>query len=181
MSVEVFLVWDSADGRRYELVDGEPRAMAPANMIHGLLQGRLFRLIETSLLQRGSHCLVFVNPGVVPRVMSAHNFRVPDIGVTCAPLQPGQVMMTDPVLLAEVLSPSNRADTWSNVWSYTGIPGLQEILVLHTSRVMVELLRRDSDGQWPEEPARYEKGDVDLTSIGFMLNLVELYLGTGLA
>src|SRR6516165_1562120 len=30
MSVDEFLNWDSGDALRYELVDGEPRAMAPA-------------------------------------------------------------------------------------------------------------------------------------------------------
>jgi thiaminase (transcriptional activator TenA) len=36
MTVDEFLKWDSDDGLRYELVDGEPRAMAPASTIHGL-------------------------------------------------------------------------------------------------------------------------------------------------
>ena len=31
MSVEEFLNWDSGDELKYELVDGEPRALAPAN------------------------------------------------------------------------------------------------------------------------------------------------------
>jgi len=31
MSVAQFLVWDSGDPYRYELVDGEPHAMAPAS------------------------------------------------------------------------------------------------------------------------------------------------------
>ena len=45
MSVEEFLNWESADGLRYELVDGEPRAMAPAGAVHGFLQNQLGRLI----------------------------------------------------------------------------------------------------------------------------------------
>jgi Uma2 family endonuclease len=34
MTVDEFLKWDLEDGRRYELVDGEPHAMAPASSIH---------------------------------------------------------------------------------------------------------------------------------------------------
>jgi hypothetical protein len=32
MTVDEFLKWDSEDGARYELVDGEPRALAPADV-----------------------------------------------------------------------------------------------------------------------------------------------------
>jgi hypothetical protein len=30
--------------------------------------------------------------------------------------------LTDPVLLIEILSPSNQAETWANVWAYATIP-----------------------------------------------------------
>jgi Uma2 family endonuclease len=49
MSVKEFLNWDSGDALKYELVDGEPRAMAPANRTHGILQGRLATLINNHL------------------------------------------------------------------------------------------------------------------------------------
>jgi hypothetical protein len=38
ISVEEFLNWDSGDALKYGLVDGEPRAMAPANRTHGILR-----------------------------------------------------------------------------------------------------------------------------------------------
>ncbi len=37
MSVSDFLRWESQDGLRYELVDGEPRAMAPASTPKSLI------------------------------------------------------------------------------------------------------------------------------------------------
>ena len=135
MTVLDFMEWESNDGLRYELVDGEPRAMAPASNLHGFLQNELGRLIGNHLRQRGDSCDVLINPGVRPRVLPAHNIRIPDLGVTCSPLRPGQTEMPDPILLVEVLSPSNASKTWSNVWAYTSIPSVQEILVLHGSRV----------------------------------------------
>ncbi len=38
MTVEECYAWDPGEGYTYELVDGEPRAMAPAGTIPGLLQ-----------------------------------------------------------------------------------------------------------------------------------------------
>ena len=121
MSVRDFLSWESADGLRYELVDGELRAMAPASTVHGLLQNELGRLIGNHLRERRPGCEVVANPGIIPQMLSAHNVRVPDLGVTCSPILPGQATLPDPVLLFEILSPSNQTKTWSNVWTYTSI------------------------------------------------------------
>src|SRR5207253_6202794 len=101
MSVGEFLKWDSDDGRRYELVDGEPRAMAPASTIHGFLQNELGRLIGNHLRDKATGCDVVGNPGVIPRLLSEHNVRIPDRGMTCSPLAVGQSTLPNPILLIE--------------------------------------------------------------------------------
>ena len=142
MSVNEFLNWDSGDALRYELADGEPRAMALANRTHGTLQGRLATLINNHLDRENRPCSLVVEPGVVPHLLSDHNVRVPDLAVTCAPYQTEEAVLTDPVLLIEILSPSNQAKTWTNIWAYTSFPSVQEILVLRADRIGAELLRR---------------------------------------
>jgi Uma2 family endonuclease len=181
MSVAEFLNWDSGDGRRWQLVDGEPRAMAPANVAHGYLQGELGRLIGNHLRAIGSPCDVIVAPGVIPATMSAHNMRVPDLAVTCAPFGPRQAAAADPVLIVEILSPSNRAETWANVWAYTSIPSLREILVLRSEEIGADVLRRQPDGSWPDRAALIADGDLALDSIGFSIPLAELYARTPIA
>ena len=178
MSVKEFLAWDPGDGLTYELVDGEPRAMAPASTIHGFLQNELGRLIGNHLRQRGGGCEAVANPGVVPQVLSDQNLRVPGLAVTCSPLLPGQSALPDPVLLVEILSPSNQAEIWTNVWAYTSIPSAQEILVLRTDRVGAELLRRSPASTWPERTTAITDGDLILESIGFRVPLAELYART---
>jgi Uma2 family endonuclease len=180
MSVRDFLDWESGDSLRYELVDGEPRGMAPAGTIHGFLQGRLAALIIAHLEREKRPFSLVVAPGVSPRMMSAHNVRVPDLGVTCSPLHPGQSILPDPVPLIEIRSPRNQAKTWSNVWAYTSIPTVQEILVLYSDKVGIELLRRSAAGAWPEQTEPILVGDLTLTSIGFSHPLVDLYSRTGL-
>jgi hypothetical protein len=106
MTVAEFLKWDSQDDLRYELVDGEPRAMAPASTVHGFLQNELGTLIRNHLREKASGCEVVANPGIVPRLLSEHNVRIPDLAVTCSPLTPGQATLSDPVLVIEILSPS---------------------------------------------------------------------------
>ncbi len=77
-------------------------------------------------------------------------------------------MLTDPVLIVEFLSPSNQTETWSNVWAYTTVPSVREILVVWTVTVGAEPLRRGADGSWPREPARVEAGMLHLESIGWV-------------
>jgi Uma2 family endonuclease len=180
MSAEEFLNWDSGDGLKYELVDGEPRAMAPANRTHGILQGRLATLINNHLDRDKRSCSLVVEPGVVPRLMSDHNVRVPDLAVTCSGYQTEEAVLSEPVLLVEILSPSNQSKTWSNVWAYTSIPSAQEILVLRSDRIAAELLRRSPEGAWPERPTAISDGDLVLQSIGLRAVLAELYARTRL-
>jgi Uma2 family endonuclease len=180
MTVDEFIGWDSGDDR-FELVDGEPRAMAPAGAIHGFLQNELGRLIGNHLRARHSSCYAVANPGVVPHLFSDHNVRVPDLAVTCSALLPGQAVLTDPVLIVEILSPSNQAKTWANVWAYTSIPSVQEILILRADRIGAEVLRRSAAGGWPGRPTAIAAGALELRSIGFTIELAELYARTGIA
>ena len=82
-------------------------------------------------------------------------------------------MVPDPVLLIEILSPSNEAQTRANIWAYTTIPSVQEILAVHSTRIEAELLRRGGDGNWPEAPEIVTGSDtLRLASIGFATALV---------
>ena len=114
-------------------------------------------------------------PGVVPRVRSNENFRVPDLGVTCAP-QAGTVMVPEPVLLVEILSPGNEQKTRQNIWTCTTIPSVREILVVRCTRIEVELLRRCADGNWPDSPQMIRAREMlVLESIGYEGPVAAIY------
>lgn len=181
MTLAEFLAWNPPGNQTWQLVDGEPQAMAPANRTHGAIQGELARLIGDHLHDRGGPCTLIITPGVIPRVQSETNIRVPDLAVTCSPYAAEESALTDPVLLIEILSPSNQAETWSNVWAYTTIPSVAEILVVRTAAIGAELLRRAPDGTWPRQPEHIEAGELFLSSINFRVPLTALYRTTRLA
>ena len=141
-TVAQFLEWRPADGQRWELMDGTPRALPVRKVGQGAILSELAALLANHLLGRDSPCTVVTAPGVVPRVRAASNLRVPDLAVTCAPVGPTDPHLADPVLIVEILSPSNQAETWANVWTYTTIPSVREILVVHLVAMPAELLRR---------------------------------------
>src|SRR5436853_303183 len=55
--------------------------------------------------------------------------RVPDVVVTCEADDPGVHALAEPILIVEVLSPSNEAETRENVWAYTTIPTVGHALL----------------------------------------------------
>ncbi len=183
MTVADFLEWQGdGSGRKFQLVDGEVRAMSPGSAAHAIIQVNLASAILHRLDETGSKCCVGTEPAIATRVRAHTNLRVPDIGVTCSSNEPGQQTFPDPVLLIEVLSPGNQADTWDNVWAYTTIPTVQEILVVHSTRVLAQLLRRQLDGAWPAEPQDIGPDDVlSLETVGLARPLRQFYARTHLA
>ncbi|HET7880471.1 MAG TPA: Uma2 family endonuclease, partial [Acetobacteraceae bacterium] len=167
MTLDEFLAWDPGDPgvRNWQLIDGEPVAMAPGSDAHGAIQSEVARLLGNHLLAQGRACRVVTEPGIVPRVRADWNYRVPHLGVTSPPSN--DLMLPEPVLLIEILSPSNEADTRANIWAYATVPSVQEILAIRSTRIEAELLIRNADGTWPPEPAIIgPRGDVALPSIG---------------
>jgi Uma2 family endonuclease len=185
MTVPEFLDWAASPaggaGASWQLRDGEPEMMAPASDAHGSLQGELaFRIIE-HLARTGRRCRAVVTPGVVPRLRSERNMLVPDIGVTCAPPS-GGASLPEPLVLVEVLSPSNEAATRANVWAYATIPSVAEIVLVSSTAVAAEMLRRRPDGSWPEQPEAVGAGGaLRIEAIGFEAPLAALYRTTTLA
>jgi len=86
------------------------------------------------------------------------------------------------VLLIEILSAGNEGRTRANIWTYTTIPSVREILAVHSTRMEVEVLRRGSTATWPESPAIVCPPDsLEPTSIGFAAAVEGLYRTAGLS
>ena len=181
MTVREFLDWGDLTPGRWELVDGEPRAMTPPLRTHGALLVELARLLANWFEASGRRCFPIADGGVLPGLLSDYNMRMADLVVTCTGYTQEERAISEPVLIVEILSPSNRAETWSNVWTYVTIASVREILVLHGDTIRAEVLRRNPDGTWPQRPHAITEGDLVLGSVGFSAPLVALYRTTRLS
>jgi Uma2 family endonuclease len=181
MSVADFLAWNSPAGQKWQLVDGEPQAMSPANRTHGSLQSELAWVLTSHFRATDRPYVAVTEPGIVPRALAANNVRIADLAVTCSGYESEEATLSDPVLIVEILSPSNAPETWTNVWAYSSIPSVREILVLHTAAMGADLLRRDADGNWPAVPTAVAAGDLVLETIGLTVPLASLYRTTRFA
>jgi Uma2 family endonuclease len=181
MTVDEFLDWPGdGSGQKFELIDGELRAMAPASVSHGIIQANVAGILRSHLI--GSRRYVVVEPGVIPRVRSDANMRVPDLAVSCEVDDRGLHALTEPTLVVEILSPRNESATRENVWAYATIPAVREILLIGSTRIAAEMIRCGADGSWPSNPQPIEAdATLFLESLDFSCRLAAVYENTHLA
>jgi hypothetical protein len=84
--------------------------------------------------------------------------------------------LVDPVLLVEILPPSNEAKTRANAWAYATIPSGVEVLILTSTAVWAEILRQRDET--PTIVVGHEP--LCLQSIGYVGPLADLYATTNL-
>lgn len=178
LTVEEFFEWSSATPGRWQLRDGEPEMMNPPAILHGAMQAELGRLLGDHLRVAGDRCRVFTGAGVIPRARSDHNFLVPDLAIACGPIGNDR-NLAEPLVVIELLSPSNERRTRANVWGFLSIPSVREILLISTTSVAAEVLRRLPDGSWPERPILLgAEAALEIEAVGFRCALRELYRGS---
>ena len=178
---EFFDMPDDGTDVKYELVDGYLVAMAPTSPVHSLLQAKLAYLMSSHLKTNNSRCWVGTETGVQPVIKKNTNVRIPDLGVSCTPLTLEDKSMQTPVLLIEVLSPSNAKATQANLWMFASMASVQEVLLVHCKGARLELFKRKSDGQLADAIIADVGQSVRLDCIGMDLAVDELYGDTPLA
>jgi Uma2 family endonuclease len=180
MTVDEFLAWPGdGTGTVYDLVDGVLRAQAAPSDAHGRIHSNVTYLLVAHLRVHLPSCSAVIGAGVKPRLAADWNFRIPDLIVTCARNEKGVHDVPDPVIVIEILSPSNKAETLDNVRNYATIPSVSEIVIIHSDRIQADVLVRDGKGHWPANPLVVKDlGVVGLDSITYDMPLRQAYQGT---
>ena len=177
MTTAEFLDWEG-DGHpgKQELVGGRIRSMTPASSFHGMLQLRLGSLVDQQLKKNERVCRGGTEVCVIPKWDPGHNVRVPDITVTCTPLTPREKNFPNPILIVQIMSPSNESETWESIQACATIPSLTEIVVVESESVKVSIFRKGTDGAWPENAEVIEAGGtVSIATIEAIFSIDELY------
>ncbi|HKM60854.1 MAG TPA: Uma2 family endonuclease [Acidisphaera sp.] len=163
-------------GLREQLVDGVVVAMSPPSSVHAQLQLEIGALLRAHLRSANSTCVAMTGAGVVPRQDLATNVRIPDVLVTCSDEDKRARVIRSPVLVIEVLSPSNERQTRANVWAYQSIPSVREIVLLHSQAIAAEVRARATGEPWPDVPHYLGEDDrLRLDSIGADFALRDVY------
>ena len=176
MTQDEFFAWDGGGHvGKLELVDGYVRAMGVASATHSLIQNNIAFALTGHLRGTKSRCRVGTEAPVIPPLRQRLNARAPDVAVTCAPRSDSKVF-EDPVLIVEVMSPSNEDDTWETIGALAALVSLKEILVVQSTSVEARVFTRDPAGAWVSEPVvTTAGGTIHLACIDLDLPIAEVY------
>jgi Uma2 family endonuclease len=177
MTVEAFLAWldEQPEGTRYELVAGEPVAMAPERVAHARLKARIWRALSDATEACGLPCEAL--PDGMTVKIDEHTAYEPDGVLQCGePLPDEAVIVPQPLIVIEVLSPSTRGrDAGAKLDDYFRLPSVQHYLLVKTERRTVIHHRRRGDGGI--DTRIVTAGDLHLDPPGLTLDLDWLYAG----
>jgi Uma2 family endonuclease len=169
-----YLALEAQSPVRHEFVNGEVFEMAGGKPAHGALAAALARDLGAAL--RGKPSRVF-SSDVRVFVRETGLATYPDLSVVCGSLETAEEdkdAIVNPVLLAEVLSPSTEAwDRGGKAAHYRRIPALREILLV-TPEGRLEVQRRSDRGVWELVEARVGER-LELMSLGVVLDVAELF------
>jgi Uma2 family endonuclease len=169
MSAEEYLAYERSQLIRHELVDGYLYAMTGASDRHEEIALNLAAALQGHL--RGSLCRVYKGD---LKIRVSDDFYYPDVFVRCNKDRGDPYFKTDPVMVAEVLSPgTQRYDRGDKRLAYFSLPTLQEYVLISQDRIQVNVYRRNV---LECSENLQTAGDVlRLESVDFAITLSELY------
>jgi Uma2 family endonuclease len=173
-TVADFAAWHARQPERWEFLDGWPRLMAPASMTHSIIKSNVGFALRQGLAD--SECTALVDG---PQIVTDEISAIPDVVVTCAPLDLTTPVVAEPAVIVEVMSPASEADDTGRKWlSYQKIPSLRHYLVLAQDRCLIQIHSRAGD-LWRERFV--SAGTIELDDPQVRLEVAALYAQTGLA
>jgi Uma2 family endonuclease len=179
-TISEYLRLERESVEKHEYRDGEILAMAGGSPNHSLITANFIR--ELGNVLKGKPCRVYDSNlrVLIPRTPL---YTYPDASVLCSepkldPQDEKKGTITDPRLLAEVLSASTEAyDRGEKFTRYRQIDSLQEYVLISQHTPRVEMFFRRSDGTWLFTAVAGLESIARLTSLEIAIPLREIYAG----
>ena len=148
MTVPEYIAWGETLGERQrtELINGRIVAMSPERVEHIEMKFAAAVALTAAIAAAGIPCHALADGATVE--IDAHTAYEPDALVYCGGRLPrGTVVVPDPVIVVEVLSPATaHTDTSAKLIGYFKLPSVAHYLVVDPDARAVTHHRRDSGG-----------------------------------
>jgi Uma2 family endonuclease len=175
-SLRQYLALERKAEYKNEYWKGQIFPMTVVNAAHVLITGNLCFELYRQFEKKG--CLVY-GSSLRIRTSATGLYTYPDVSAVAGKSEfatRARDTLVNPVLLAEVLSPSTeRYDRIGKFALYSGIATLREYLLISTSNVGVERYLRRPGGKWQLTEAHSRNDSVRLSSVPATLKLRDLY------
>jgi Uma2 family endonuclease len=164
-TLEEFRAWHERQPDVWEFIDGVPKLMAPGSMAHTLIESNTHAALAQAV--QGTGCRALVDGAIIEIEGSS---LIPDVVVTCRELDFTTPRIDDPIIIVEVLSPSNeKDDVGRKLALYLKLPSLRHYLVIHQDRRLIVHHQRRDDLESaflttiaPPDPLRLDPPDIEI-------------------
>jgi Uma2 family endonuclease len=150
LSYRDYLDLEASTGVRHEYLNGVAVAMSGGSLRHSRLKTEFAYRVRASLPDNGP-CRPYDSDGKV-RAVELDYATYPDLSIVCGPVIPhpdDRHALTNPSLLAEVLSPSTEGYDRGDKFAYfRSISTLDHYVLVSTSVVRIDHFSRQADGSW---------------------------------
>jgi len=174
MTVPQFFDWwkRQPDGERFELVDGAVVMMGRDRAGHNLAKLRATNALSAGIAAAGLDCTAFIDGiGVSP---NEKNYRLPDAVVHCGPFSASDLILPNPIIAVEVVSPtSEERDVHGKMFDYFAMPSLRHYLIVFLERRFVVHHWRD-DSSDTVHTKFTTSGFIELSPPGLRLAVADL-------
>jgi Uma2 family endonuclease len=175
MTLEAFLDWEGRQECKHEFDGFQPVAMTGVTAAHSAIQRNLLGLLFNRL--RSHRCQAH---GSDLKVQVAGRIRYPDAFIVCTPVLPNAIVIHDPVIVFEILSPgTSYTDRILKNREYRATPSVQRYIILEQSRAAATVHARNG-AIWVTDVLVGE-AELALPEIGISVPLLELYEGVQFA
>ncbi len=172
-TVEQFLAWEERQELRYEFDGIRPIAMTGGTAAHDAIQVNIVRALGNRLV--GKRCRVH---GSNLKIEVAGRIRYPDAFVTCAPLVPDSTVVSEPVVIFEVISKSTaHIDQMAKNREYAGTTSVRRYVMLEQAAIAgMMFARTGEDGDWIGHMLGPD-AVLQMPEIGIDVPIAEFYAG----
>jgi Uma2 family endonuclease len=171
MSLADFLAWEERQEFKYEFDGFEPVAMVGVSRAHAVIQRNIMRALDNRL--RGTPCEPF---GRDLKIEVVGRVRYPDAFVVCTPGAGTDKIVTDPVVIFEILSDwSAHRDRITKNEEYRLTPSVQRYAMLEQLAPAAMVFAREGD-RWVGTLLKGE-AVLSMPEIGIEVPLAEFYEG----
>jgi len=173
MSVEAYLMQEEKAPVRHEFVNGKLFEISGGTRFHEKVIMNISSILNFLLRTKGYE--VFAQG--LRCSPNNERYYYPDILVTNEVFS-DERFSKQPILLAEVLSPSTRSyDAVDKFIAYRAIPTVEYYLLIEPDSFLVTLHYKTAEGEWMAEIFNKKNSIIDLPKLNVQLPLEEIYFG----
>lgn len=167
-----YLAGEPLATERHEYVQGRIYAMAGSSKRHNRIAGNIYR----ALMSEPSECVAYISDMKV-RAEKSHSYYYPDVVVGCNE-EANEYFLEQPCLIVEVTSDSTlRKDYLEKALAYQSIAALQMYLIVAQDKVLVDVLRRGTEGDWELSQVDDLRAEIELPCPVMRLSVGQIYAG----